>query len=172
MEKPQAEKLAAYHEAGHMVIAWDLGLNVLGATIVPDPGAGYAGRVIVPVEDRVRYADWVESERAYLYAHMIMRYAGMEAGEKYLGAPMPEINIDLGFVDPDPDSDIGPITNVVLEIAGPSEKEQLETSELARQHAELLVSRRWSEIEAVAETLLDRETLDERECRKVLEALL
>jgi ATP-dependent Zn protease len=93
----EESRQAAYHEAGHMVGAWELGLNVLGATIVPDPGAGYAGRVIVPVEDRVRYADWVESEAAYLYAHMVMYYAGMEAGEKYAGAPMPEIDTTTGI---------------------------------------------------------------------------
>ena len=74
-------RLAAYHEAGHMVVAWEPGMNVLGATIVPDARAGYAGRVMVPVEDRVRYADWVEFESAYLYAHMVMNYAGLEAGE-------------------------------------------------------------------------------------------
>src|SRR5215212_3268592 len=168
MEKD--DKIAAYHEAGHMVAAWELGLNVLGATIVPDPKAGYAGRVIVPVEDRVRYADWVESESAYLYAHMIMRYAGMEAGEKYLGVPTPEVDIDLGLVGPD--TDYGQIADAVLEIAGDNEQEQAETSELARRHAELLVSARWSQIEAVAEKLMERETLDERECREVLEALL
>jgi ATP-dependent Zn protease len=53
----EESRLAAYHEAGHMVAAWELGLNVLGATIVPDAEAGYAGRVVVPIEDRVRYAD-------------------------------------------------------------------------------------------------------------------
>ena len=163
-------KQTAYHEAGHMVAAWELGLNVLGATIVPDPEAGYAGRVVVPVEDRVRYADWVESEYACLFAHMVMRYAGMEAGEKYAGAPMPEMNIDLGFAGPD--SDYGHIADALLSIAGPDEQEQIETSEHARRHAHHLVSSRWSKIEAVAETLMERETLDERECREVLEALL
>jgi ATP-dependent Zn protease len=163
-------RLAAYHEAGHMVVAWELGLNVLGATIVPDPQAGCAGRVMVPVEDRVRYADWVESESAYLYAHMVMNYAGLEAGEKYVGVPMPELNIDLGFVGPD--SDYGGITDALLEIAGPDEQDQLETSGLAQRHAKNLVSSRWSQIEAVAQTLMERETLDERECREVLEGLL
>jgi ATP-dependent Zn protease len=166
----EESKLTAYHEAGHMVAAWELGLNVLGATIVPDPEAGYAGRVIVPVEDRVRYADWVESEGAYLYAFMVMSYAGIEAGEKYVGAPMPEMNIDLGFVGPD--SDYGQIADVLLSIAGPDEKDQIESSELAHRHAQNLVSARWGKIEAVAETLMERETLNERECREVLEALL
>jgi ATP-dependent Zn protease len=39
----EESRQTAYHEAGHMVVAWELGLNVLGATIVPDPEAGYAG---------------------------------------------------------------------------------------------------------------------------------
>jgi ATP-dependent Zn protease len=170
LEEIMAEesRQTAHHEAGHMVAAWELGLNVLGATIVPDPEAGYAGWVAVPVEDRVRYADWVESEYAYLYAHMVMRYAGMKAGERYVGAPMPELNIDLGFVGPD--SDYGGIADVLLTIAGPDEQEQIEAGELAERHAEVLVSARWSKIEAVAQTLMDRETLDERECREVLEA--
>ncbi len=158
----------AYHEAGHMVVAWELGLNVLGATIVPDPEAGYAGAVRVPVEDRVRYADWVESESAYLYAHMVMLYAGIEAGERYAGTPMPEMSIDLGFAGPD--SDYGGIADALLSIAGADEQEQLETSDLARRHAERLVDARWSQIEAVARTLMERETLDEGECRRVLES--
>jgi ATP-dependent Zn protease len=166
----EKSRLAAYHEAGHMVVAWELGLNVLGATIVPDPQAGYAGRVIVPVEDRVRYADWVESESAYLFAHMVMSYAGMEAGETYVGAPMPELNIDLDFVGPD--SDYNKIADALITIAGPGEDEQIKTGELAELHAKHLVSSRWSQIEAVAQTLMERETLDERECREVLEALL
>jgi ATP-dependent Zn protease len=166
----EESRQTAYHEAGHMVAAWELGLNVLGATIVPDPEAGYAGRVVVPVEDRVRYADWVESEHAYLYAFMVMSYAGIEAGEKYVGVPMPEMNIDLGFVGPN--SDCGQIADVLIAIAGPQEQEQIETGERAQRHARNLVASRWSAIEAVAQTLMERETLDERECREVLEALL
>jgi ATP-dependent Zn protease len=166
----EESRLTAYHEAGHMVVAWELGLNVLGATVIPDPEEGYAGRVVVPVEDRVRYADWVESERAYLFAHMVMLYAGIAAGERYLGAPLPEMNIDVGFVSPD--SDYDGIADALLNVAGPGEKDQLETSASAQRIAENRVTARWSQIEAVAQTLMDRETLDERECRRVLEAVL
>jgi ATP-dependent Zn protease len=164
----EESKLTAYHEAGYMVVAWELGLNVLGATIIPDPEAGYAGRVAVPVEDRVRYADWVESEQAYLYAHMVVRYAGLQAGEKYVGVPIPKINIDVGYASPD--SDHGRIAEALLSTAGPDEQDQLETIQLARHHAESLVTSHWSQIEAVAQTLMERETLDERECRRVLES--
>src|SRR5215212_3168703 len=128
----------AYHEAGHMVAAWELGLNVLGATIVPDLVAGYAGRVVVPVEDRVRYADWVESEAAYLKAFVIMRYAGMQASEKYVGVSMPAVNIDLGFEGPD--SDYRQIISVVMETAGDDEDEKRRTIEGCEWYAERLIS--------------------------------
>jgi hypothetical protein len=58
-----------------------------------------------------------------------------------------------------------------LDIAGLDEDEQIETDEAARWQAQMLVSSRWSQIEAAAQTLMDRETLDERECREVLAAL-
>jgi hypothetical protein len=165
----EESRLTAYHEAGHMVVAWELGLNVLGATVIPDPEEGYAGRVVVPVEDRVRYADWVD-EGAYLFTHMVMLFAGIAAGERYLGAPLPEMNIDVGFVSPD--SDYGGIADALGNVAGPDEQDQLETSASAQRIAEYRVAARWSQIEAVAQTLMDRETLDERECRRVLEAVL
>jgi ATP-dependent Zn protease len=149
----EESKLTAYHEAGYMVVAWELGLNVLGATIIPHPEAGYAGRVAVPVED---------------YAHMVVRYAGLQAGEKYVGVPIPKINIDVGYASPD--SDHGRIAEALLSTAGPDEQDQLETIQLARHHAESLVTSHWSQIEAVAQTLMERETLDERECRRVLES--
>jgi hypothetical protein len=99
---------------------------------------------------------------------MIMLYAGIAAGERYLGAPLPEMNIDVGFVSPD--CDYGGIADALLEVAGPDEQDQLETSARAQRIAEYRVASRWSQIEAVAQTLMDRETLDEGECRRVLEA--
>jgi hypothetical protein len=39
------EKVTAHHEAAHMVAAWELGLAVSGATIVPNLEARYPGRV-------------------------------------------------------------------------------------------------------------------------------
>jgi ATP-dependent Zn protease len=82
-----AEDVAAYHEAGHMVAAWELGLAVTGATIVANPEEGYAGCVWNPVEDRVHYASWVD-ENNYLYAHLVTYYAGIAASEIYTGAPL------------------------------------------------------------------------------------
>ena len=48
------DEVIAYHEAGHMVAAWDLGLPVAGASMVPDSES--FGHVWVPFEERVHLA--------------------------------------------------------------------------------------------------------------------
>ena len=70
MASEEPEKVTAYHEAGLMIAAWELGLTVTGATIVPNAEVGYAAHVGIPVEERVRDADWVD-ENEYLYAHLV-----------------------------------------------------------------------------------------------------
>ena len=70
MALAEGKEVTAFHEAGHMVAAWELGLAVTGATIIPNPEEGYAGLVRVPVENRVRHADWV-NEEDYLYAFLV-----------------------------------------------------------------------------------------------------
>jgi hypothetical protein len=71
-----------------------------------------------------------------------------------------------------PDNDYGGIADALLNVAGPDEQDQLETSARAQRIAEHRVATRWSQIKAVAQTLIDRETLDESECRRVLQVVL
>jgi ATP-dependent Zn protease len=88
------EELTAYHEAGLMLAAWMLGLTVRRATIVPDPESGNLASVTIPVENRLRNADWVD-EREYLRAHLVTYYAGIAASELYTGMPMSEIEVQV-----------------------------------------------------------------------------
>jgi hypothetical protein len=155
----------AYHEAGHMVAAWDLGLSVAGATIVPDPEAGYLGRVRVPLEARVRYADWVD-EDGYLYAHLVAFLAGPLASEQHTGAALPPEDVQLGLESLG--SDHYNTADLLLSLAGPNADAQVEVGDRAQRHAEFLVLSRWERIEAVARVLIEREALDEAECRQVL----
>jgi ATP-dependent Zn protease len=165
-EEPQ--KVTAYHEAGHMVAAWELGLTVIGATIVPNPEEGYAGRAWIPVEDRVRYADWVD-ENEYLYAHLVTYYAGIATHEILTGIPMssPEVEVGLETYG----SDYYNVSDLILTIAGPDEAKQVEVGENAKRHARNLIRgrRQWKRVSNIADVLLERETLDEGECRQILE---
>lgn len=160
-----SEEVTACHEAGHMVAAWDLGLAVLGASIVPDEET--AGRVICPVETRVRFAIWADEEN-YLYAHLVVRLAGIAAGEKYTGIPTPDEAVQLAIDSGGLGNDYNSAADFILELGGDSEEGQAEIGDRALMHATNLIHARWECVEAVAVALLDREALDEAECRQVL----
>jgi hypothetical protein len=159
-------EVTAYHEAAHMCTAWELGLSVTGATIIPDPEKGYAGRVLVPVEDRVRYADWVD-EREYLYCHLVTYCAGVVASEKITGVPLPPEAVRLAAESYG--SDHYSVADLLLTLGGPDGSEREEVEERALRRAMNLIRVRWECIETVASVLMQRETLDEAECREVLE---
>jgi hypothetical protein len=57
----------------------------------------------------------------------------------------------------------------VLAIAGPEAADQIEAHKTARSAAHTLVSTQWERVAAVADVLMERKTLDEGECRSVLE---
>ena len=158
-----ADEETAYHEAGHMVAAWDLGLPVAGATIVPDSDS--FGHVRVPFEDRVRYADWVD-EDGYLEAFLVVYFAGVAAGEKHTGVPTPEVAVELSLGDPG--TDHYNAADLILSLAGDDPDSQEEVGARAQRHARFLVEARWEQVEAVAAVLLERETLEEGVCRQAL----
>ena len=134
----------------------------------PNPEEGYAAHVGIPVEERVRYADWVD-EDAYLYAHLVTYYAGIATHENYTGMPMSsaEVGVELETYG----SDYFNVSELILTIAGPDEAEQVEVGENAKRHARNLIRGRgrWERVSKIADVLLERETLDEGECRQILE---
>ncbi len=160
------ERATAYHEAGHMCVAWDLGLSVTGATIVPDPDEGTLGYVRCPIEDRVRYALWVDEDE-YLFCHLAVYFAGVAASEKYTGVPTPPeaVQLSLGSYG----SDHYNAGDLIVSLAGSDPDKQVEVSARAQRLAENLVEVHWERIETVAGVLVQRKTLDETECRQVLE---
>lgn len=161
-----SNNVTAYHEAAHMVAAWELGLSVVGATIVPDPENNYLGHVLAPIEERVRYADWVDEDE-YLYCHLVTRYAGVAASDKYTGVPTPPEAVQHALGSPG--SDYWSVGDFVLSLGGSDPNEQEKVDDRARRHATGLVYARHPQIEAVAQVLMERETLDESECRQALE---
>ncbi len=159
-------KETAYHEAGHMVAAWELGLSITGATIVPDPDKGHQGHVEVPKEDRVRYADWAD-EHESLYARLVTYFAGTAASVKFTDVPLPDEAMQVALESPG--SDYYNISDLILSVAGPDPKKQQEVGDRAQRHASFLIRARWGQVGAVAEALIERKTLDAAECRRVLE---
>ena len=161
-----SKEVTAYHEAGHMCAAWDLGLSVTGATIVPNEEVGYMGMVHCPVEERVRYADWVD-EGGYLYSFLVMRLAGPAAADRYTSVSIPDEAVQVALEHGD--SNYNRAADFILTLAGPDPDKQKEIGERAAGRAQNLVSARWGFVEAVAHALMQHETLDEAKCRQVLE---
>jgi hypothetical protein len=151
-----------------MCAAWELGLTVTGATIVPDPDQGYLGRVLCPIEDRVRYATWVD-EDGYLYCHLVVQFAGPAASEKYTGVPTTDQVIRIELDTGGPGNDYIKAADLILSLGGPDESGQAEVGDRALRYAANLIHWRWSRVERVAGALIENETLDEASCREVLE---
>jgi len=97
----------------------------------------------------------------------VSSYAGIAASEYYTGARLTEAEIELTVASRSGDHyDVGCFT---IEIAGPDETKQAEVIDNAEQDARNLIGARWDRVKKVADVLLERETLDEGECRQVLE---
>ena len=158
-------KTTAYHEAGHLVAGYVLGLEYHGATI--KPGEGYAGAAYIPLINKMRY-DPDGDEEDYLYWHVLVYYAGPKAVELLNGSPLPpdDPNLDLGRYG----SDRFHVGTIVQSLAGPSEEEQVVLDETAQKETESLLRDNWGAVEAVAAALLERETLSTDECKKILDA--
>ena len=153
----------AYHEAGHVVAACLLNLEQHGATIVPE--GEIAGQAYAPLMDAMRY-EWPEGEADYLKRHLIVLFAEMKAVERVMAplADPEEPNLDIS----DLESDYGQAADVVLNVAGPSEEEQLELSRWAQEEAESLLNANWAAVEAVASALLEHRTLSGTQCKKIV----
>jgi ATP-dependent Zn protease len=164
----EPEKVTAYHEAGLMITAWELGLTATGATIVPDAEEGYAAHVGIPVEERVRYADWVD-ENEYLCAHLVTYYAGIATHEIYTDMPLSDAEVGMALESYG--SDYSNVSELILMIAGPDKARQVEVGKNAKLQARNLIRgrERWKRVSKIADVLLERETLDESECRQILE---
>ena len=149
-----------------MVAAWDLGLDVVGATIVPDDATDALGSVGIRFDERVRYADWVD-EHGYLYAHLVALYAGIVASEIYTGQTMTDAEVQVEAYSPG--SDHYRASYFTLELGGPDMRAQGAVDTDAQRHAANLMHLNWARVKAVADVLMERETLNEAECRQVLE---
>jgi ATP-dependent Zn protease len=158
-------KTTAYHEAGHLVAAYVLGLEYHGATI--KPGEGYTGKAHVPLIDKMRYESDVDEED-YLYRHLLVCLAAPKAVELLNGSPLsPD---DPNFVMSNSGSDYSQAGDIVLSLAGSIEEEQVALARRAQKDTESRLREYWGAVEAVAAALLERETLNTAECKKIMDA--
>jgi hypothetical protein len=157
----ESERLGrtAYHEGGHAVAAWVVGLETKGASVVPKESS--LGRVVY------EHVEAIEVFDELLRRHLISSYAGVKAVEILTGQPIdPEdVNMDPSVQGTDWDM----VMDLVLRLAGTDEEQQLLVQERAEAEALCVLKDNWRGVEAVATALLERRNLDGADLSRILQ---
>jgi hypothetical protein len=164
----------AYHEAGHAVVAYFLASQLISyvrepfryVTIKPKPGESL-GHVRLripkwarPHEEPSTPLAWLKFQQ-YWEQSCIAAFAGRVAEQKHLGK-----RVRYGY-----DSDYASMVDVGLFIGGESRHVHVHWFRWLHMGASEWVNARWLEIEAVAEALMERQTLTYDEVRTVIDEL-
>ena len=148
----------AYHEAGHAVTAWRIGLKFRYVTIKPDDDSlGHLKHRKVP---RSFNPEISNSDRTFMYwqRRIVAGFAGQIAEGEFLGK-----HPRHGF-----ESDDQNAINAAEYLTG-SKKQWQKYLDYCWAVAEDTVEASWKDIKSVAAALLERETLSYEEVRKVIQ---
>jgi len=147
-------KLTAYHEAGHVVAAHVLGLDITGVNI--DSGeetvVRYLGQAGIPVD----YARVYDSDRAddYVERQLVCYYAGAAAEEVLTEEPVEWGH--RGYYR----SDWNGSADCVVELAGYDEEKQQQVSETGWMKAHTIMTENWDKVRTLAEALIEHGKVD------------
>jgi hypothetical protein len=161
--KPATEESTAYHEAGHLVAAYFLGVPFakIAVTIVPDEGS--SGRFM----DRLMFStgelEFGSSDRTKLKAERLAQVclSGMAAQRRYRPSSVPSWH---------PTGDYRQAHDLISSISGSPEETQAYLN-LILVRASMMFDDpyRWRCVEAVAAGLIEKKTLFRREAVSLIQ---
>jgi ATP-dependent Zn protease len=166
----------AYHEAGHAVVAWALGIRFKHVSIIPSEKD--VGRIVMHYSRRWLSGSILPGDRKFSENHIAILFAGREAEEKFTGKDASDgfggdwmaINWNVDMLIDLRDHDLGvqmrPPRKKNVDFLLPKEYFPLLTEQSTK--AERLVEKYWPEIVAVADALVDKECLDYRTVLNIL----
>jgi hypothetical protein len=151
-------RVTAYHEAGHAVASWVVGLETEGASIERQENS--LGRVTFAEIEAIEVYDELMDR------HLLSSYAGVKAVELYTGRPTDpdDPNMDPSYKGSDWDE----VMDLTLRLAGPEESAQVALQEQAEEKAQRILREHWSGVEAVADALLRRRSLNSADLSRIL----
>ena len=150
----------AYHEAGHAVVAWRLGLKINAISIVPSSD-GSLGRIYHSNPLRGIDLELNESMRA--------RARAENAIMVFLAGPIAQRRFNPhGFRRYHASTDWEAAAKLLLRIAGESPKAARAYWTLLEEWTTGMVSSSWVEIETLAEAVLERQSLNASQIRRVI----
>jgi ATP-dependent Zn protease len=140
----RTKELAAYHEAGHAVVAHALGVEVEGVSIVQDQGS--SGHTTTPRPDNVDSSD--EEVSADLEKHLITGVAGA-ASEELLTEELSDLR----------GKNLEGVAKLLMGLEDAGAPVQADSEE-ALDKAKSILRDHWGSVQALAEALLEHEELD------------
>jgi len=148
----------AYHEAGHAVVAYHRGLHMEGADVV---ATGDRAGALKMGDYPVNWNAGAYGEpRTSWYCGIVMTFfAGIQAVELFTGKPAGEDDSNLMQL---PGTDWSGVAKLFDELGQ-------DALDQAHDKAEQVLRDNWHAVEAVAEALLERATLDKGQLYAVLE---
>jgi ATP-dependent Zn protease len=149
----RTRELAAYHEAGHAVVAHALGVEVEGVSIMQDQGS--LGHTTTPLPENVDSSH--EEANADLEKHLITGVAGA-ASEELLTEELSEL----------PGKDLVGVAKLLMGLEDAGAPVQADSAE-ALDEAKSILRDNWGSVRALAEALLEHEELDREGVLAVLE---
>jgi hypothetical protein len=156
MKNSNRDAATAYHEAGHVVVAWCLGKRVLRATIVPDDVS--AGRVDIEPEapstcDAIVRGDRWDPARLQAEKLVMVLQAGEAARRRYNSRSVRRCHFQ----------DDRQRCVTILRIYAPDEEKRdvMPHYLLLRKWTIYLIEQNWHLVEAVAKALLERRELSD-----------
>ena len=147
------KELAAYHEAGHAVVAHALGVEVEGVSIVQYEGS--MGHTTTPLRENADSSD--EEASADLEKHLITGVAGA-ASEELLTEELSEL----------PGKDMAGVAKARMGLEDTGAPVQADSEE-ALDKAKSILHENWGSVRALAEALLKHEELGREGVLAVLE---
>jgi Peptidase family M41 len=147
------KELAAYHEAGHAVVAHALGVEVEGVSIVQYGGS--IGHTTTPLPENADSSD--EEASADLEKHLLTGVAGA-ASEELLTEELSEL----------PGKDMAGVAKLLMGLEDTGAPVQADSEE-ALGKAKSILHDNWGSVRALAEALLKHEELGREGVLAVLE---
>jgi ATP-dependent Zn protease len=149
----RSRELVAYHEAGHAVAAYTLGIEVEGVSIMED--AGSLGRSTAPLPENFDPSN--EGADAILENHLVTGVAGA-ASEELLTGELSELT----------GKDLAGVAELLMSLADTGAPVQAESEE-ALDKAKSILRDNWGSVQALAEALLEYEELEREGVLAVLQ---
>lgn len=169
-------RVVAYHEAGHAIVAWSLGVPLRDVKIADNGGLCSHALTVPPLLDPefMSSGDWIKAKKRALIllgGELAERVSG-ELAELEGNADMAELFRDAYSISSDsvePGSDREELREVVQLVFGQIGPESSEWLSGVEAEAEAIIIKQWQKVCSLAETLIVKRVLYGDEATQVIQ---